>query len=164
MISKDLRREIKMEKRIIDGKTVLVPYYPDYDTALEWYQDPQLCKQVDNIDYVYSLDRLKRMYEYLSSHGDCYYIQYDGVLIGDISLTEDGEISVVIRGEYQNRHIGRRCVENILELAKEKKMSEVKAHIYPFNEQSRNMFTALGFKRGENEEYYVYPCEKKPLS
>lgn len=152
-----------MEKRIIDDKIVLVPYYPDYDTALEWYQDPQLCKQVDNIDYVYTMDRLKRMYEYLSSHGDCYYIQYDGVLVGDISLTEDGEISIVICKEYQNMHIGRRCVQNIIELAKEKKMSGVKAHIYPFNEQSRKMFTALGFKRGEDEQYY-YSCEKKTLS
>ena len=145
-----------MEKRIIDDKIVLVPYYPDYDTALRWYQDPQLCKQVDNIDFVYSLDRLKRMYGYLSSHGDCYYIQYDGVLIGDISLCEDGEISVVICREYQNRHIGRKCVENILKLAEEKKMSEVRAHIYPFNEQSRNMFTAIGFRKGENEQYYFY--------
>lgn len=145
-----------MEKRIIDDKIVLVPYYPDYNTALEWYQDPQLCKQVDNIDFVYSLDRLKRMYGYLSSHGDCYYIQYDGVLIGDISLCEDGEISVVICKEYQNKHIGRKCVENILKLAKEKKMSEVKAHIYPFNEQSRSMFAAIGFKQVENEQYYFY--------
>ncbi len=143
-----------MEKRIIDDKLALVPYYPNYETALKWYQDPQLCKQVDNIDFVYSLDRLKRMYEYLSAHGDCFYIEYDGVLVGDITLKDDGEISIVICREYQNKHIGRKCVENIIELAKEKGMSEVKAEIYSFNEQSRKMFSAIGLKQGEDDFYY----------
>ncbi|MCH5262288.1 MAG: hypothetical protein J1F42_05190 [Lachnospiraceae bacterium] len=59
-----------MEKRIVDAEIVLVPYYPNYELALEWYQDLELCKQVDNIDSVYSLDRLKSMYNYLSTHGD----------------------------------------------------------------------------------------------
>ncbi len=144
----------KMKKRIIDDKLVLVPYYPAYETALEWYRDPQLCKQVDNIDFVYSLDRLKRMYGYLSSHGDCFYIEYDGVLVGDITLKDDGEISIVICREYQNKHLGRKCAENIIKLAEEKGMNKVKAQIYPFNEQSRRMFTAIGFQKGENDQYY----------
>ena len=50
-----------MDRRVIDDEIALVPYYPNYDVALEWYQDLQLCKQVDNIDHVYSLDRLKGM-------------------------------------------------------------------------------------------------------
>jgi len=150
-----LLREDKMEKRIIDDKLALVPYYPDYETALRWYQDPQLCKQVDNIDFVYSLDRLKRMYEYLSAHGDCFYIEYDGVLVGDITLKDDGEISIVICRDYQNKHIGRTCVESISELAKEKGMSAVMAEIYSFNEQSRKMFTSIGFQKGEDDRYYL---------
>lgn len=143
-----------MEKRIVDDKIALIPYYPDYDTALEWYQDPQLCKQVDNIDFVYSLDRLKAMYNYLSAHGDCFYIEYDGVLVGDITLRENEEISIVICKEYQNKHIGRKCVANIIELAKEKGMKQVKAEIYSFNEQSRKMFVSLGFEHTE-EDWYV---------
>ncbi len=148
-----------MGKRIIDDKLALVPYYPNYETTLKWYQDPQLCKQVDNIDYVYSLDRLKRMYEYLSSHGDCFYIEYDGALVGDIALRENCEICIVICKEYQNRHIGRKCVENILELAKEKGMNRVKAEIYSFNEQSRKMFAAVGFMQ-EDEEHYYFDLKK----
>lgn len=143
-----------MEKRIVDDKIALIPYYPDYDTTLKWYQDPQLCKQVDNIDFVYSLDRLKAMYDYLSAHGDCFYIEYDGVLVGDITLRENEEISIVICKEYQNKHIGRKCVENILELAKEKGMEHVKAEIYSFNEQSKRMFVSLGFEHTE-EDWYV---------
>ena len=64
-----------MEKRIVDQEITLIPYYPCPDITLEWYQDPDVCKQVDNIDYVYTPDLLDRMYTYLSEHGDCYYIQ-----------------------------------------------------------------------------------------
>ncbi len=151
-----------MKKRIIDDKLVLVPYYPAYETALEWYQDPGLCKQVDNIDFVYSLDRLQRMYEYLSAHGDCFYIEYDSVLFGDITLKDDGEISIVICREYQNKHLGRRCAENIIMLAKEKGMKIVTAQIYSFNEQSWRMFTAIGFKKGENDRYYLLVNDFNP--
>ena len=136
----------------------MIPYYPNYEVTLQWYQDPELCKQVDNIDFVYSLDRLKSMYEYLSAHGDCYYIAYQGRLVGDITL-KGNEISIVICREYQNRHIGRRCVENIIGLAKEKGLPEVRAEIYPFNRQSQRMFTSLGFQKAE-DDWYVFPVHE----
>lgn len=142
-----------MEKRIVNEDIVLVPYYPNYEVALEWYQDKDLCKQVDNIDFVYSLERLKSMYNYLSSDGDCYYIEYCGRLVGDITLKE-GVISIVVCKEYQNRHIGRRCVENIIDLAREKGLEQVKAEIYSFNAQSQRMFKAIGFEHLE-EDWYV---------
>ena len=142
-----------MEKRIVNEDIVLVPYYPNYEVALEWYQDKDLCKQVDNIDFVYSLERLKSMYGYLSSGGDCYYIEYCGRLVGDITL-KDGVISIVVCKEYQNRHIGRRCVENIINLAREKGLDQVKAEIYSFNTQSQRMFNSIGFEHSE-EDWYV---------
>lgn len=73
------------------------------------------------------------MYDYLSSNGDCYYIEYEGKLVGDVSLRDNGEIAIVVCKEYQNQHTGRRCVLDILKLAKEKGMSKVKANIYSFN-------------------------------
>lgn len=142
-----------MEKRIVNEDIVLVPYYPNYEVALEWYQDKDLCKQVDNIDFVYSLERLKNMYNYLSSGGDCYYIEYCGRLVGDITL-KDGVISIVVCKEYQNRHIGRRCVENIIDLAREKGLDQVRAEIYSFNTQSQRMFESIGFEHSE-EDWYV---------
>lgn len=143
------------EKRIVDDDITLIPYYPNYDVALAWYQDLELCKQVDNIDYVYTLDRLKSMYDYLSTHGDCYYIEYKNQLVGDITLKGD-EISIVICREYQNRHIGRRCIQNMIELAREKGLLQVKAEIYSFNTQSQKMFLSVGFKKTE-DDWYVYP-------
>ena len=147
-----------MEKRIVDEDIVLVPYYPNYDVALKWYQDKELCRQVDNIDFVYSLERLKRMYAHLSSGGDCYYIEYNGCLVGDITL-KDGVISIVVCREYQNRHIGRRCVENIMDLARDKGLTQVKAEIYSFNTQSRKMFESVGFEHLEND-WYVFNIKR----
>lgn len=94
----------------VEGNIRLVPYYPAYDTALAWYQDAQLCKQVDNRDFVYDLPLLKRMYHYLDTHGELFYIEYRGVLCGDVSLRTTGELAIVICKEYQNKHIGRKVI------------------------------------------------------
>lgn len=146
-------------KRIVDEEIRLVPYYPNEEVALKWYQDPQLCKQVDDIDCVYTLDKLRAMYRYLSTHGDCYYIEYKRCLVGDITLRFDGEIAIVVCKEYQNQHIGRRCVKNIMELAKEKGLKEAKARIYSFNTQSQKMFLSMGF-RSVGDDWYTCELEK----
>ena len=144
--------------RKIDDDICLVPYYPNEDIAIAWYQDKEVCKQVDNIDDVYSLDRLRAMYHYLNTHGECFYIQYKGKLIGDISLQDTSEIAIVICKEYQNQHIGRRCVLDMIKLAKEKGMSRIKANIYSFNKQSQKMFQSIGFQPSE-DEWYIYTIE-----
>lgn len=84
--------------RVVDEEISLVPYYPNEETALPWYQDPDVCRQVDNIDHVYTSERLNAMYKYLSTHGACYYISYRGVLVGDVSLRNSGELAIVIAG------------------------------------------------------------------
>ncbi len=144
--------------RKIDDDICLVPYYPNDDIALAWYQDKEVCKQVDNIDDVYSLDRLRAMYNYLSTHGECFYIQYKGKLIGDISLQDSSEIAIVVCKEYQNQHIGRKCVLDMIKLAKKKGMSQIKANIYSFNKQSQRMFQSIGFQPSE-DEWYIYTIE-----
>lgn len=79
------------------------------------------------------------MYEFLSTHGQCYYIQYNGTLVGDVTLRDNAEVCIVVSKQYQNQHIGRRCIMSMLDLAREKGIDEVKANIYPFNTQSKNM-------------------------
>ena len=142
------------KQRIINEDLKLIPYYPN-DIALNWYQDRQLVKQVDDVDEMYSPEKLKAMYEYLDKHGDCFYISYKGDIIGDVSLYDKDTIAIVICREYQNMHIGRQCVREMIELAKEKGLKKVKAHIYPFNHQSQKMFLSLGFFEEENE-LYIY--------
>lgn len=146
---------VNMTERIIDKEIKLVPYYRNDEVSLPWYQDLDVCKQVDNRDEPYDLELLHCMYDYLSSNGDCYYIEYEGKLVGDVSLRDNEEIAIVVCKKYQNRHIGRRCVLDMLKLAKEKGMSKVKANIYSFNKQSQTMFQSIGFVKTE-EEWYEY--------
>ena len=147
-----------MRKRVIDSEVVLVPYYPNYDVTFAWYQDIDVCKQVDNIDHVYSMETLKAMYTFLSTHGDCFYIQYNGILVGDVTLRDNNEVCIVVCKEYQNKHIGRRCIVDMLQLAKEKSVDVVKANVYSFNVQSQRMFLSIGFEKVD-EEWYEYKIE-----
>ena len=144
-----------MNERIVDNEVKLIPYYRNDEASLPWYQDLDVCKQVDNRDKPYDLALLHGMYDYLCAHGECYYIEYNGILVGDISLRDNAEIAIVVCKEYQNKHIGRRCVLNMLARAKEKGLKEVNANIYSFNTQSQRMFESVGFKRTE-EEWYCY--------
>jgi RimJ/RimL family protein N-acetyltransferase len=140
-------------ERIVDSSIRLIPYYRNDEVSLEWYQDRDLVKMVDNRDTPYDIPLLHRMYDYLSDNGDCYYIEYDGVLVGDVTLLSSGEIAIVVSKEYQRNHIGRRCVREMLSLAKEKGIKEVKAVIYTFNIPSQRMFLSLGFEKTGDEEY-----------
>lgn len=144
-----------MSERIIDKEIRLIPYYRNDAASLPWYQDLDVCKQVDNRDTPYDEKLLHSMYDYLCAHGDCYYIEYNGVLVGDVSLRDSGEIAIVVCKEYQNKHIGRRCAIDMLKLAKEKEMEKVTANIYSFNTQSRRMFLSVGFRQTD-EEWYEY--------
>lgn len=139
--------------RIVDPEITLVKYYPNYQTALQWYQDPRLCKQVDNRDTVYDLPLLKRMYKYLNQRGDLFYIKYRGRLCGDVCLQHSGEVNIVIAGPYQNRHIGRRVLQEIFRLGREKQLHHLWAEIYSFNTQSRRMFEAAGFQQADKERF-----------
>ena len=143
-----------MPERIIDHELRLIPYYRNDAASLPWYQDPDVCKQVDNRDTPYDAALLHRMYDYLCANGDCYYIEYNGVLVGDVSLRKNAEIAIVVCKEYQNHHIGRRCVAEMLKLAKEKGMPRVIANIYSFNTQSQTMFRFVGFEK-TGEEWYA---------
>lgn len=129
-----------MKERLVDADISLVPYYPNPAVTLPWYQDADVCKQVDNIDHVYSLERLETMYTFLSTHGDCFYIIYRGKPVGDVTLRDNGELAIVVSKAWQNRGIGRRCIREMLRLAKEKGVSQATANVYAFNAQSRKMF------------------------
>jgi len=142
-----------MGNRIVDRQITLVRYYPNYKTALSWYQDLELCKQVDNRDSVYDLALLKRMYKYLDKHGDLFYIKYKNRLCGDVCLQSSGEVNIVIARPFQNLHIGRRVMHEIIQLAKEKQISQLRADIYSFNIQSQKMFQSIGFVKVAAEQY-----------
>ncbi|ERT64931.1 GNAT family N-acetyltransferase [Peptoniphilus sp. BV3AC2] len=142
-----------MEEIIIENNLKLISYFPNQEITLKWYQDLDVCKQVDNIDIPYTIERLDAMYNYLSSNGDCYYIEFNNTLVGDVSIFNDNEIAIVISKEFQNQHIGRKCINQMILLAKAKGIKELKATIFSFNTQSKKMFEAAGFKQVGKELY-----------
>ena len=80
--------------------------------SLLWYRDRDVCKQVDSRDAPYDVELLRRMYDYFSTRGDCCYIEYEGTLVGDVSLQNNVEIAIVVSKAFQNQHIGRRRGES----------------------------------------------------
>ena len=144
-----------MKDIIIEENLKLISYYPNQETALEWYQDLDVCKQVDNIDTPYTRERLDAMYNYLSINGECYYIQFNNTLVGDVSLYNCNELAIVISKEFQNQHIGRKCVQKMIQQAKERGIKELIENIYSFKQQSRKMIETIGFKQID-EELYIY--------
>ena len=88
---------------------------------------------MDGTAVPYDRERLGRMYRFLSSKGECYYIKVKEKgrwrLAGDISLW-NGMISVVLCKECQNRHIGRKAVACLLGRAKEVGWRYVDAEVY----------------------------------
>ena len=47
-----------MTERIIGNQTRLTPYYRNDAVSLPWYQNRDICKQVDNRDEPYDLELL----------------------------------------------------------------------------------------------------------
>ena len=144
-----------MKNRIIDKDLKLVEYYPNYKTSLKWYLDKDVCKQVDNRDEIYDLNLLKNMYNYLKNYGDLYYIIYKNRLCGDVCLQPDGEVNIVISKPYQNKHIGRKVIKEVINIAKEKGIRKLFATIYSFNIQSQKMFLSVGFSYIGEEQYIL---------
>ena len=142
-----------MNERIVDSEIRLIPYYRNDEVSLPWYQDREVVKLVDNRDTPYDTELLHAMYDYLSCGGDCFYIEYDGTLVGDVTILSDGEIAIVVSKDYQKKHIGFRCVSEMMKLAAEKGMKEVKVRIFSFNIASQHMFLSLGFRHADGEVY-----------
>lgn len=142
-----------MEEIIIDDNLKLIPYYPNQQTTLEWYQDLDVCKQADNIDTAYTKERLNSMYNYLSSKSKFYYIQFNNTLVGDVSLYIGNELAIVISKQFQNQFIGKKCIQQMVLLAKEKGLKDLIANIYSFNQQSKKMFESIGFEQVDGESY-----------
>ena len=144
-----------MNIRQVDETIRFIPYYRNDAVSLAWYQDVEICRQVDNQEEPYDLDQLHRMYDYLCAYGQCYYIEYQGRLVGDVSLCEDGEVAIVIGKNYQNQGIGRCCIQAMIQLANEQDFTAVKARIYRFNHRSRHLFESLGFVKIAEECYQI---------
>ena len=136
----------------------------NYKLALPWYENPKVMYYSEGVtEGTYKIDTITKMYDYLSSIGEMYFIEIleDGIwkAIGDVGLSEQNMPIVIGGGKYWGKSIGQKVIEKLLERAKEIKLRRISIEIYKYNERSRNLFTTLGFKKvsqEEKSEYFEY--------
>lgn len=122
-----------------------------YDFAFDWYQDEETVYLVDGIKEPYTQEKLKRMYEYLDSHGELYFIeskQGNGYTpIGDVTFWKEDMPIVIGDKECRGQGIGKKVVKCLIERGKALGYDTLEvAEIYAYNIASRRCFESLGFE------------------
>lgn len=143
----------------------LRPYDGKCKFALEWYQDRELLDLVDGKESKpYDMERLIKMYEYLSNRGELYFIEIkqgnDFVPIGDVTLSIE-DLPIVI-GEkcYRGEGIGSKVIEALKLRASALGYKQLGVReIYDYNIASQKLFEKQGFdKVKKTDKGYSYRC------
>lgn len=135
----------------IDDTLRLRKFDYKYDFALQWYQDEELVRLVDGpYSEIYTLTKLKRMYEYLNNKGELYFIEIkegeDFVPIGDVTIWEDDIPIVIGNKKYQGQGIGKKVIAALIERGGELGFQTMKVReIYSYNISSQKLFKSMGF-------------------
>ena len=95
---------------LVDDEIRLIKYNGKCEFALKWYQDSETLLLVDGKDMLYTIERLKRMYEYLNNNGELYFIEYmdDGQFepIGDVTFCKDICLLLLVRDYVVGKESG----------------------------------------------------------
>ncbi|HFU4078522.1 TPA: GNAT family N-acetyltransferase [Streptococcus suis] len=135
----------------IDKQVRLRRYDGQHDFAFEWHQDLELVWLVDGNKEPYTLDRLNRMYGYLATNGECYFIEIlengQFLPIGDVTLLRDDFAIAIGDKRYWNKGIGTKVLQRMVERARELGFVEILVEeIYDWNLGSRKLFEKCGFE------------------
>ncbi|NQG97948.1 GNAT family N-acetyltransferase [Streptococcus suis] len=138
----------------IDNQIRLRRYDGIHDFALIWHQDLELVWLIDGDEEVYSADLLHRMYEYLSTNGECYFIEIvengQFLPIGDVTLFRDDFAIAIGDKRYWKKGIGTKVLHRMIERASEVGLEEILVEeIYDWNTGSRKLFEKCGFEAVE---------------
>ena len=138
----------------IDKQVRLRRYDGQHDFAFEWHQDLELVWLVDGNKEPYTLDRLNRMYGYLATNGECYFIEIlengQFLPIGDVTLLRDDFAIAIGDKRYWNKGIGTKVLQRMVERARELGFVEILVEeIYDWNLGSRKLFEKCGFEAVE---------------
>ena len=141
----------------VDTWLRLRKYDGKHEFALAWYQDEELVWLVDGVREAYTQEKLARMYTYLNTHGELYWIEAkaDGLWrpIGDVTFWQEDMPIVIGPPQYRSRGIGRRVVAALVERARSLGFTEFHVgEIYRWNTSSRALFTSMGFVPYEETE------------
>ncbi|WP_312251908.1 GNAT family N-acetyltransferase [Streptococcus parasuis] len=135
----------------IDRQVRLRRYDGQHDFAFEWHQDLELVWLVDGNKEPYTLDRLNRMYGYLATNGECYFIEIlengQFLQIGDVTLLRDDFAIAIGDKRYWNKGIGTKVLHRMIERAREVELEEILVkEIYDWNTGSLKLFEKCGFE------------------
>lgn len=141
----------------IDKQVRLRRYDGQHDFAFEWHQDLELVWLVDGNKEPYTLDRLNRMYGYLATNGECYFIEIfedeQFIPIGDVTLFADDFAIAIGDKRYWNKGIGTKVLQRMIERAREVGLEEILVEeIYDWNTGSRKLFEKCGFEAVEKKK------------
>lgn len=130
--------------------------------AYNWYQDLEILKYSEGVSGGYDIETINRMYKYLDSLGELFFIAYkddgDFKIIGDVTLSEMNMPIVIGEKDYWGKGIGSKVIEKLIGRAREKGMKEIYVpQIYSFNYGSKRIFEKNGFiEVYRSEEFSSY--------
>lgn len=135
---------------LIDEKLRLRKFDKNYEIAFAWYQNIELVYMVDGVKEPYSMEKLKRMYDYLSLQGELYFIEslVDGDYrsIGDVTFWQEDMPIVIGDSSFRGKGVGKKVIRALIQRAKELGYKQQRiADIYEWNKVSKKCFTDLGF-------------------
>lgn len=141
----------------IDKELQLRRYDGQHDFAFDWHQDLELVWLIDGAQERYSPDLLNRMYDYLATNGECYFIEIfendQFRPIGDVTLFTDDFAIAIGDKRYWKKGIGTKVLNRMVERARELGFKEILVEeIYDWNLSSRKLFEKCGFEVGEKTE------------
>lgn len=137
----------------IDETLRLRKFDNKYDFALSWYEDEEILRLVDGEDaQSYDSEKLARMYNYLNSKGELYFIEIkecsEYIPIGDVTFWQKDMPIVIGDKNYRGKGIGYKVINALIERAKTLGYDEIYINeIYSYNVASQKTFEKAGFKK-----------------
>lgn len=129
--------------------------YDDYDKIYELYNS--LSEQDLYLRYFHyyrpSLDELKNLV--LQKDHITLVAEIDGKIVGEGSLYNDGEFSLVVASEYRKQSVGTEIVKALIQEAKNRKMKVVKFYTLPENIPMIKLGQKLNFKLDVDKEEVI---------
>ena len=141
----------------VDESLRLRKYDGVYDFALMWYQDEETVYLVDGKRDLYTMPRLKGMYEYLNNVGELYFIEalvndtYKP--IGDVTFWQEDMPIVIGDPAFRGKGIGRKVIAAMIHRGRTLGYDHLEVgEIYDWNDGSRRCFESVGFTPHEKTE------------
>ncbi len=143
----------------IDSTLRLRKWSEPCDFALPWYQDEETLLLVDGANQPYDMEKLMRMYHYLETQGEEYYIEARTsadaafVPIGDATFWQDDMPIVIGEKAWRGKGVGKKVVQALISRAKVLGFTCLRiSEIYEYNIASQSLFKSVGFRQAEKTE------------